>query len=135
MTQFAIRESTGQLVAQLPPALPLGWSPPAGIVVHDLATTAGRTWEQPAPATPPTPASVGDLALRRALAKTGKHRRVIEEAIQGIADEAQRDSMIDWWDRRVEIRRDEPELRTLAGLLGMTDAQMDQAFRTAGGVQ
>jgi hypothetical protein len=134
MSKLAITNALGHVVQFVRADVPPGWQPPPGHkAVQEAALPAG--YKMAAVEPPPVPVSVEDLSLRRALSKVGKNRRVIEAAIQGIADEAQRDSMIDWWDRRVEIRRDEPELRTLAGLLGMTDAQMDQAFRVAGGAQ
>jgi hypothetical protein len=132
MSRLAIINALGHVVQFVRADVPPGFQPPTGCkAVPEASLPVGYKM---AAATPqPVPVYVGDLALRQALSKVGKNRRVIEAAIQGIADESQRDSMIDWWDRRVEIRRDEPELRTLAGLLGMTDAQMDQAFRAAGG--
>jgi hypothetical protein len=134
MTPIAIVNALGHVVTFVRDDVPPGFQPPHGCkAVPEASLPVGYKMAAVEPL--PVPVSVEDLALRRALSKVGKNRRVIEAAIQGIADEAQRDSMIDWWDRRVEIRRDEPELRTLAGLLGMTDAQMDQAFRVAGGAQ
>jgi len=132
MNRIAITNALGHVVTFVRPDLPPGFQPPPACkAVPESSLPVG--YKMAAVEPPPVPASVGDLELRQALAKFGKNRRVIEAAIQGIADEAQRDSMIDWWDRRVEIRRDEPELRALAGLLGVTDAQMDGVFRVAGG--
>jgi hypothetical protein len=57
----------------------------------------------------------------------------IDSAIDSVTDARQRDLLRAWWDREIQIRRVQPELRTLAGLLGLTEAQMDGVFRVAGG--
>jgi hypothetical protein len=132
MSRLAITNALGHVVQFVRADVPPGWQPPPGHkAVPEALLPAG--YKMAAVEPPPVPASVGDLALRRALAKAGKSRKAIDSAIQGIADAAMQDAISDWWDRRIEIRRDEPELRTLAGLLGVTDAQMDGVFRVAGG--
>ena len=126
-----VRSVDNRVVTFVRADLPRGFTAPPGCrFVRESDLPAG--WQM-VNDLPPVPASVGDLALRRALAKAGKSRKAIDAAIQGIADAATQDAMTDWWDRRIDIRRDEPELRTLAGLLGLTDAQVDGVFRVAGG--
>jgi hypothetical protein len=136
MTQFAVRESTGQIVAQLPPTLPLGWSPPEGIVVQDLATTAGRTWEQQAlPSPQPVPESVTASTLRLRLIQTGVGTNAIDEAISRIEDATTRESVRAWWQYEYPLRRDSPMLARWAVACGFSDADVDDLFRGAAEVQ
>jgi hypothetical protein len=136
MTQFAVRESTGQIVTQLPSTLPLGWSPPEGIVVQDLATTAGRTWEQQAlPAPQPVPETATAVTLRLRLIQAGVGMEAIDEAINRIEDATTRESVRAWWQYEYLLRRNSPMLARWAVACGFSDADVDDLFRGAAEVR
>jgi hypothetical protein len=132
MNRWAIvRIADGRVVTFVRADLPPGFTPQAGCrLARESDLPVG--WKM-ADDLPPVPAVVSDLALRRALLGFGRTLDGIDAAISSVTDARQRDLLRAWWDREIQIRRDQPELRTLTGLLGLTDAQVDGVFRVAGG--
>ena len=131
MKWVIVRIADGRVVTFVGADLPPGFIPQAGCrLVRESDLPVG--WKM-ADDLPPMPAVVSDLSLRRALFGIGRTLDGIDSAIDSVTDARQRDLLRAWWDREIQIRREQPELRTLAGLLGLTDAQVDGVFRAAGG--
>jgi hypothetical protein len=131
MSKLAIVNALGHVVQFVRADVPPGWQPPPGCkAVPEASLPVGYKM---ADDLPPVPSVVSDLSLRRALLGVGRTLDGIDSAIDSVTDARQRDLLRAWWDREIQIRRVQPELRTLAGLLGLTEAQMDGVFRVAGG--
>lgn len=85
-------------------------------------TWDGAAW-QPAPA--PVPASVTPLQARRALLAAGKLAAV--EAAVSAADQATQLA----WQYAASFERASPFVASLAAAISLTDAQVDDLFRSA----
>jgi hypothetical protein len=90
----------------------------------DDATWSGE-WVVP----PPTvPASVSARQIRLWLVRHGISLAAVDAAIDAIPDQLQRDSVRVEWDYSGYVERTHPMLAPLAAALGLTEAQVDQAF-------
>lgn len=78
------------------------------------------------------PAVVTMRQARRALSAAGMLSNV-DAAINSIADQQARETAQIEWEYATEVRRDYPWLQTVAGLLGLTDEQLDELFLSAAG--
>jgi len=84
------------------------------------------------PPAPPAPAFVPVVSMRQArLALHGASLlTAVEAAINAMAEPAKTQARIEW-DFATEVRRDWPLLVTLAGQLGLSDAEVDALFAAA----
>jgi hypothetical protein len=99
-----------------------------------------RTWEvrdedgnvvgvnQTADITPPVPESVSARQIRLWLLRQGISLTAVDAAIDAIPDQLQRDSVRVEWDYAPYVDRSHSMLIPLAAALGLTEAQVDQAF-------
>jgi hypothetical protein len=84
--------------------------------------------------TPPVPASVSARQIRLWLLRQGISLAAVDAAIDAIPDQLQRDSVRVEWDYAPYVERTHPMLVPLAAALGMSEAQVDQAFAEAAGI-
>ena len=80
------------------------------------------------------PASVSARQIRLWLLRQGISLAVVDAAIDAIPDQLQRDSVRVEWDYAPYVERTHPMLVPLAAALGLTEAQVDQAFVEAAGI-
>ena len=78
--------------------------------------------------TPPVPESVSARQIRLWLVRNGVSLTQVDAAIDSIPDQSQRDSVRIEWDYAPYVERAHPMLVPLAAALGLTEAQVDQAF-------
>lgn len=78
--------------------------------------------------TPPVPPSVSARQIRLWLVRHGIALAQVDAAIDAITDQLQRDSVRVEWDYAPYVERSHPMLIPLAAALGLTEAQVDQAF-------
>lgn len=78
--------------------------------------------------TPPVPESVSARQIRLWLIRQGISLAAVDAAIDAIPDQLQRDSVRVEWDYAPYVERTHPMLVPLASALGLTEAQVDQAF-------
>jgi hypothetical protein len=83
---------------------------------------------QSADFTPAVPASVSARQIRLWLVAHGVSLAAVEAAIDAIPDALQRDSVRVEWEYAPYVERSHPMLVPLAAALGLTEAQVDQAF-------
>jgi hypothetical protein len=83
---------------------------------------------QTADLTPPVPESVSARQIRLWLLRQGISLASVDAAIDAIPDQLQRDSVRVEWDYAPYVERTHPMLIPLAAALGLTEAQVDQAF-------
>lgn len=83
---------------------------------------------QSADLTPPVPESVSARQIRLWLVRNGVSLAQVDAAISAIPDQLQRDSVRVEWDYAPYVERAHPMLIPLAAALGLTEAQVDQAF-------
>jgi hypothetical protein len=74
------------------------------------------------------PASVSARQIRLWLVAHGVSLAAVEAAIDAIPDALQRDSVRVEWEYAPYVERSHPMLVPLAAALGLTEAQVDQAF-------
>lgn len=126
---LAILNSVGQVVTFVRDDVPAGWTPPEGCTaIPESELPAG--WER-APDTSPVPASVTARQIRLWLVSHGVSLAAVESAIDGIADQTQRDSVRVEWEYAPYVERSHPMLVPLASALGLSEEQVDAAFREA----
>jgi hypothetical protein len=77
------------------------------------------------------PASVSARQIRLWLLRQGINLAAVDAAIDAIPDQLQRDSVRVEWDYAPYVERSHPMLIPLAMSLGLTEEQVDQAFREA----
>lgn len=82
----------------------------------------------------PVPESVSARQIRLWLIRHGVGLRLVDAAIDAISDQQQRDEVRVEWDYAPYVERAHPMLIPLASALGMTEGQVDQAFREAAGL-
>jgi hypothetical protein len=100
------------------------------LIAIDEATAQAARKGLPATATlSPVPPAVSPLQARRALRREG-----LLDAVLALVAASEPDAR-DAWEYAVEFRRDDPLLRALAGQLGLTEADIDNLFRTAAAIQ
>jgi hypothetical protein len=83
---------------------------------------------QSADLTPPVPESVSARQIRLWLVRNGVSLSQVDAAIDAIPDQLSRDSVRVEWDYAPYVERAHPMLVPLAAALGLTEAQVDQAF-------
>lgn len=77
------------------------------------------------------PRSISARQIRLWLVQNGKTLAAVESAIDGIQDQQARDSVRVEWEYAPVVERSHPWLVPLAAALGLTEAQVDAAFREA----
>lgn len=77
------------------------------------------------------PTSVSARQIRLWLVRHGISLAQVETAINAIPDQMQRDLVRVEWEYAPYVERTHPMLIPLATVLGLTEAQVDQAFREA----
>ena len=80
------------------------------------------------------PASVSARQIRLWMLRHGISLAAVDAAIDAIPDQLQRDSVRVEWDYAPYVERSHPMLVPLAAALGLTEAQVDQAFVEAAGI-
>jgi hypothetical protein len=80
------------------------------------------------------PASVSARQIRLWLLRQGISLAAVDAAIDAIPGQLQRDSVRVEWDYAPYVERTHPMLIPLAAALGLTEAQVDQAFIEAAGI-
>jgi hypothetical protein len=101
-------------------------------VRDDTGTVIGTN--QSADLTPPVPESVSARQIRLWLVRQGISLAAVDDAINAIPDQLQRDSVRVEWDYAPYVERTHPMLVPLAAALGLSEAQVDQAFVEAAGI-
>jgi hypothetical protein len=91
----------------------------------DDATWSGGEWVVP---TQTVPASVSARQIRLWLVRHGILLAAVDAAIDAIPDQLQRDSVRVEWDYAPYVERNHSMLVPLAAALGLTEAQVNQAF-------
>lgn len=128
-TALALVDDAGRVVTFVRPDLPAGWTPPDGLTaVPDDELPDG--WERVADATP-VPPSVTARQIRLWLVRQGVSLAAVEAAIDAIQEQATRDSVRVEWEYAPYVERSHPWLVPLAQSLGLTEQQVDAAFREA----
>ncbi|NBO19967.1 MAG: hypothetical protein EBV03_12245 [Proteobacteria bacterium] len=106
---------------------PEGWAPPEGysLVPDDELPEGWRRVPEPVPET------VTARQIRLWLVKNGIALSAIESAIDAIPDQQTREIVRVEWEYAPYVERTHPWLIPLAQSLGLTEEQVDQAFREA----
>ena len=97
-------------------------------VRDESGTLVGMNQQAAEPETPPVPESVSARQIRLWLLRQGISLAAVDAAIDAIPDQLQRDSVRVEWDYAPYVERTHPMLVPLAAALGMSEAQVDQAF-------
>lgn len=87
--------------------------------------------EESLPALPDVPPSVSARQIRLWLIRHGVTLAQVDAAIDTIPDQQQRDECRVEWDYAPYVERTHPMLVPLAAALGLSEAQVDDAFREA----
>lgn len=107
-------------------AIPEGKVSTGSTLVYDaVADTVTRTHTLADAPPPPVPQAVTMFQAREQLRRDGLLATV--DAAVAEADEPTRLA----WEYALELRRESPTVLAIAGILGLTDAQMDTMFRNA----
>lgn len=110
--------------------LPETWAPEEGYtVVPDDELPEG--WQRVPEATLPVPPTVSARQIRLWLVGHGVSLATVEAAIDSIPDQTTRDMTRVEWEYAPYVERTHPMLLPLAAALGLTEQQVDQAFREA----
>lgn len=126
---LAILNSDGKVVTFVRPDVPEGWRPPEGCTAVP-ADELPENWER-APDDSPVPQSISARQIRLWLVRNGVSLSAVETAIDSIPDQQTRDSVRVEWEYAPYVERTHPWLVPMAQALGMTEEQLDQAFREA----
>jgi hypothetical protein len=102
-------------------------SDPEALAASGFVVTE-RTPEDDIEPTPPPPATVSARQIRLWLLRQGISLAAVDAVIDAIPDQLQRDSVRVDWDYAPYVERTHPMLVPLAASLGLTEAQVDQAF-------
>lgn len=86
------------------------------------------------PGEEPVPASVSARQLRLWLVRHGVSLAAVDAAIAAIPDAQQREECRVEWDYAPYVERSHPMLIPLAAALGLSESQVDEAFREASGL-
>lgn len=100
----------------------------SGEVAWDAATRSVR------PVAAPPPASVTARQIRLWLVRKGISLAAVDAAIAAIPDQQAREECRVEWDYAPYVERSHPMLVPLAAALGLTEAQIDDAFREAASI-
>jgi len=125
-----VRDSDGRVLTFVRLDTPEGWTPPEGFTAipdDELPEGWGRVPEE----LPPVPASVSARQIRIWLVSHGISLTQIEAAIASIEDPASRQIVQIEWEYAPYVERTHFWLNGLAGVLGLDEAAVDQAFREA----
>ena len=90
-----------------------------------------RIWVDQDAAAAICPASISARQIRLWLVAHGYTLAQVEQAIDGIQDQQQRELVRVEWEYAPEVRRDHSWVNPLAAALGLDDAAVNQAFREA----
>ena len=104
-----------------------------GLTLLPPRPSEGHEWDGSAWVIPPQPApeSVTARQIRLWLVTHGISLDAVESAIEGIEDQMQRDMVRVEWEYAPYVERSHSMLLPLAAALGLTEAQVDAAFREA----
>jgi hypothetical protein len=107
-----------------------------GLHTYEVRDESGAVigTNQSADLTPPVPESVSARQIRLWLVRNGVSLAAVDAAIDAIPDQLQRDSVRVEWDYAPYVERSHPMLVPLAAALGLSEAQVDQAFIEASGI-
>jgi len=97
-------------------------------VRDESGAVIGMNQQAVEPETPPVPESVSARQIRLWLLRQGISLAAVDAAIDAIPDQLQRDSVRVEWDYAPYVERTHPMLVPLAAALGLSEAQVDQAF-------
>lgn len=126
---LAILNADGLVVTFVREDVPEGWAPPDGCTaVPESELPDG--WQR-APDDSPVPHSVTARQIRLWLVLHGIGLAAVEAAIDGIPDAMQRDMVRVEWEYAPYVERTHPMLVPLGAALGMSEEQIDAAFREA----
>lgn len=122
------RDTTGNVFAFEADGSQDGFIPPHLTKITEAAADKLRQASAPPPPAAHTPMVVSRFQARAALHLAGLLPQV--EAAVAAADPLVQIA----WSDAVEFRRDSPTIAALAAAIKMTDAQIDDLFRTAAGI-
>lgn len=123
---IAVVNADGLVVTVVRDDVPDGWQPPEGCAaIPEADLPAG--WQR---APEPVPQSITARQIRLWLVRRWL-LSAVDSAIDGIADHSQRESVRVEWSHAPYIERSHPWLMPLAAALGLSEADVDQAFREA----
>ena len=124
-----VRQADGRVVTFVRLDVPIQWGPPPGCTaVPDDELPAG--WQH-APDNSPVPPSIPARQIRLWLVRHGVSLAMVEAAIDGIPDAVTRESVRVEWEYAPHVERTHAWLVPMAQALGLTEAQVDAAFREA----
>lgn len=106
------------------------WSDPEARAASGFIESEA-TPEDLEPEPPAIPATVSARQIRLWLVRHGVSLAAVDAAIDGIADQATRDSVRVEWEYAPYVERTHPMLAPLAERLGLTEADVDLAFAEA----
>jgi len=129
MESLAILDSSGRVVTFVRPDVPEGWAPPDGCTAMP-SDQLPPGW-QLAPDESPVPTSISARQIRLWLIRHGITLTTVEAAIDGIADAVARESVRVEWEYAPYVERSHAWLVPMAAALGLTEQQIDAAFREA----
>jgi len=86
------------------------------------------------PGETPVPASVTARQIRLWLVRHGVSLAAVDAAIDAIPDQQSREEVRVEWDYAPYVERSHPMLIPLAAALGLSESQVDDAFREAAGL-
>lgn len=131
-TSWALLNADGRVVTFLRLDLPASWMPPPGhAIVADDDLPAG--WQR-AEDESPVPQSVTARQIRLWLVRHGVSLASVDAAINAIPEAPTRDSVRVEWEYAPYVERSHPWLVPLAQALGLSEAQVDAAFREAASI-
>lgn len=132
MTRLAIVDGQGRVVTFVRADTPAGWQPPDGCrAVSEASLPAG--WRMAPPPAQPVPESITAVQARHWLICRGMLAGV-DAAIERIESPVERERVRVWWEYEPVLRRDSPQVSRWADAIGLTDQQVDDAFREAGAI-
>ena len=113
--------------------LPDGWEPPDGTVVV-AETDLMPGWVRIDPDPPPVPEEIEARLLRKWLILNGHSIASIDSAIAAISDPVERELTRNEWEYATSFTRRHPMFPAFVRATGLSDEQIDQAFREASGM-
>lgn len=128
-TSWALVNADGRVVTFLRLDLPPSWMPPPGHTIVADDDLPARC--QPAEDESPVPQSVTARQIRLWLVRHGVQLASVDAAIDTIPDAVARDGVRVEWEYAPYVERSHPWLVPLAQALGLSEAQVDAAFREA----
>ena len=119
-----------EVVSWISGATPMTWVPPKGThLVREDDMTPG--WIEPPEPMPPVPESVTPYQFRAWLITHGITMSQVDEFLASIADPDRRALATLAWEYGQSVQRANVFVEECGKALGMTDSQIDQAFREA----